>query len=69
MLISLCIDFIFSYFVYVRTVKVNSPNFNFKLDVRCDEIEEGNFKMKNGEDTEKSNVEETVEQKVEDSFA
>ena len=30
---------------------MSSPNFNFKLDIRCDEIEDGKFSM-NGDDSD-----------------
>ena len=38
---------------------MEAPNFNFKLDVRCEEIETGNFQYegKSTEDTEEVEIE------------
>lgn len=42
---------------------MNSPNFVFKLDIRCDELEEGMFEMKaNG--AESTSDGDTTEQEV-----
>ena len=35
-----------------RSVKLQSPNFNFKLDIRCDEIESGKFQYERKDNTE-----------------